>query len=95
MTDTITLTRSTETGYEVEPTGRIFVVTYSVLRDPEGNEVSRSTHRRPIEPEQPVSKEDAEVQAIAKLARTPERLARYEAVKAAAEPIAKPVTRTR
>jgi hypothetical protein len=91
MPDTITLTRSTETGYDIEPDGRIFVKTYTVLRDGDGNEVSRSVHRAPVEPDADVSKAPAEVKALATLVRTPERLARFEAAKPAPEP----VTRTR
>lgn len=85
MPDTITLTRSTEIGYDIEPDGRIFVKTYTVLRDPDGNEVSRSIHRAPIEPDADVSKAPAEVKALATLVRTPERLARFEAAREVAD----------
>jgi len=66
------------TDYIVEgDTGRIFDVTRQVTED--GQTIA--VHRRPIEPDADVSAEPQEVQDIAARVRTPERLARFEALK--------------
>lgn len=96
---TVTLTEQVihDTLIEGE-TGRIFVVSRTRLLDTDGNRVSETVHRFPIEPDEDVDKKllalkaarglgpsVVELRAIALAARTPERLARYEALKAAAE----------
>ena len=87
-----TLTEVSFDHFEIDgETGRVFVETRARLEDAVGYVVSvLPPHRRPIEPDADVTAEPPEVQSLATLVRTPERLARYEEIKAAAE-----TTRTR
>ena len=87
-----TLTEVSFDHFEIDgETGRVFVETLARLEDADGNVVSQlPPHRRPIEPDADVTSEPADVTRITTAARTPERLARWAVIKAAAE-----TTRTR
>ena len=82
-----TLTEVSFDSYEIDgETGRVFVETRARLEDAEGNVVSvLPPHRRPIEPDDDATRESADVRRITTAARTPERLARWEIIKAEAE----------
>lgn len=80
MSDTVTLTRiQPDPDYVIEgATGRVFVIDHPAqLVDADGNVVGLegSKHRRPIEPDASLTGESAQLKALAKLARSPEKTA--------------------
>ena len=72
---------------EVGEIGSISVRTDTVVVD-DGNEISRSFHRKVLAPGDDVSGEDAKVQAVAGAVWTDEVKAAYAAAQAAAAPAA-------
>jgi hypothetical protein len=82
------LEKKTVTGQiEVGETGTIGLRTDTVVTD-DGNEISRSFHRKVLAPGDDVSGEDAKVQAVAGAVWTDEVKAAYAAEIAAAAPAA-------
>jgi hypothetical protein len=82
------LEKKTVTGQiEVGETGTIGLRTDTVVLD-DGNEISRSFHRKVLAPGDDVSGEDAKVQAVAAAVWTDEVVAAYVASQAAAAPAA-------
>ena len=82
------LEKNTVTGLvEVGENGSISVRTDTVIVD-DGNEISRSFHRKVLAPGDDVSGEDARVQAVANAVWTDEVVAAYAAAQAAAAPAA-------
>ena len=104
---TITLTQDIVTDTLIEDeTGRIWLITRTRLFDDDGNLRGEEEHRAPIEPVESLDDEDRarlgkapvsdEVKALAPIARTPERLARYRDQQERAEQErAEQATRTR
>ena len=72
---------------EVVENGSISVRTDTVIVD-DGNEISRSFHRKVVHPSDDVTGEDAKVQAVANAVWTDEVVAAYVATQAASEPAA-------
>ena len=82
------LEKQTVTGQiEVGENGSIGLRTDTVVLD-DGNEISRSFHRKVLAPGDDVSGEDAKVQAVANAVWTDEVVAAYVAAVAAAAPAA-------
>ena len=82
------LEKKTVTGQiEVGENGSIGLRTDTVVTD-DGNEISRSFHRKVLAPGDDVSGEDAKVQAVAGAVWTSEVVAAYAAAQAAAAPAA-------
>ncbi len=82
------LEKKTVTGQlEVGENGSIGVRTDTVVTD-DGNEISRSFHRKVLAPGDDVSGEDAKVQAVAGAVWTTEVVEQYAAAVAAAAPAA-------
>ena len=82
------LEKKTVTGSaEVNENGSINVRTDTVIAD-DGNEISRSFHRKVLAPGDDVSGEDAKVQAVAGAVWTDEVKAAYAAAVAASAPAA-------
>ena len=73
-------------------TGRVYVKHVEELTDEDGTLVTQKVHRRPIEPDADVTAEPKRIRDFVKLARTPEALARFEALREA-EPVPEPVVR--
>ena len=59
----------------------------TVITD-DGNEISRSLHRKVLQPGDPLDGEDARVVSVANAVWTDEVVAAYQAAQAAAEPAA-------
>jgi hypothetical protein len=82
------LEKKTVTGQiEVGENGSIGLRTDTVVLD-DGNEISRSFHRKVLAPGDDVSGEDAKVQAVANAVWTDEVVAAFVASQAASEPAA-------
>jgi len=82
------LEKKTVTGQiEVGELGTIGLRTDTVVLD-DGNEISRSFHRKVLAPGDDVSGEDAKVQAVAGAVWTTEVVEQYAAAQAANEPAA-------
>ncbi len=82
------LEKKTVTGQlEVGENGSIGVRTDTVVTD-DGNEISRSFHRKVLAPGDDVSGEDAKVQAVAGAVWTESVVSDYAAAQAAAAPAA-------
>lgn len=86
MADQFTGTRESWKDVTTEgEVGRVWVITTLRMRDEDGDILRTTTHRRPIEPDADISSEPAIIQRIAEAVRTPEALARWEAVQEASE----------
>lgn len=72
-------------------TGEVVELTTTQYRDPQGQSLFERRQTRLIAPHDDIKADTAETTAIVTAARTPERLARYDAIKAAAEPVENPV----
>ncbi len=76
------LTETTERTYCIDPHGEVNVRADRVILD-DDVEISRLPHRHVISPDDDDSDEPQEVRDVVAVARSTERVARYEARKAA------------
>lgn len=80
MSEQITVTRETWRSAELDGRfGRVFIITESILIDPDGAVIKARKHRRPIDPDADISSEPQVIQQMCALVRTPEALSRWNA----------------